>query len=189
MVEGELFCRKCGMKIEHSTDTMNNDNDDYQQQNQYTNDSYYEDMLQVMNQSFVMNTDTDLNMTLFDGFKKCMKEYAKFDGRARRKEYWGFNLFLLLFYVLGLILAAIIDTITAAPFLTSLVDISLLAFIVPSISVAVRRLHDIGKSGAWYFISFIPIIGGIWMLVLMCTEGDFNENMYGPPTKQPLSYQ
>ena len=55
--------------------------------------------------------------------------------------------------------------------------------VIPSLAVTVRRLHDTGKSGAWYFISFIPIIGEIWILVLMCLEGDRNSNYYGAPTK------
>jgi uncharacterized membrane protein YhaH (DUF805 family) len=59
--------------------------------------------------------------------------------------------------------------------------LAVLALIVPSIAVAVRRLHDQDKSGGWYFIGFIPFIGGIWLLVLMCTEGTRGPNRYGPP--------
>lgn len=58
-----------------------------------------------------------------------------------------------------------------------------LAVIIPSIAVAVRRLHDIGKSGAWFFISLIPYIGTIWLLVLLCLEGEEGENQYGADPK------
>lgn len=56
--------------------------------------------------------------------------------------------------------------------------------LLPSIAVGVRRLHDIGKSGWWMFIVFIPIIGGIYLLVLFATEGDNGSNEYGPDPKQ-----
>lgn len=60
------------------------------------------------------------------------------------------------------------------------------AFVVaiPSIAVVVRRLHDTGRSGGYYFISFIPLIGSIWLLALMCQEGDYGDNAYGPDPKK-----
>ena len=58
-----------------------------------------------------------------------------------------------------------------------------LLMIIPGISVFVRRMHDIGKSGWWYFIALIPIIGGIWLLVLCLTEGTHGDNEYGPDPK------
>ena len=122
-------------------------------------------------------------LSLFDYFKKCLTHYADFSGRARRKEYWGYSLFLTLFYIGGGIICAIIDLILELPIFTVLLYISTLAFVVPSIAATVRRLHDIGKSGAWYFISFVPFIGGIWLFVLTLLEGEPRANMYGPPTK------
>jgi uncharacterized membrane protein YhaH (DUF805 family) len=58
-----------------------------------------------------------------------------------------------------------------------------LAVIVPAIAVTVSRLHDVGKSGWWYFICLIPIIGAIWLLVLLCTDGTPSVNGYGPSPK------
>ena len=58
-----------------------------------------------------------------------------------------------------------------------------LASLIPSISVTVRRLHDIDKSGWWYFINFVPAIGGLWALVLMCIDGTRGPNQYGPDPK------
>ena len=60
----------------------------------------------------------------------------------------------------------------------------LLAIIIPSIAVGVRRLHDIGKSGWMMLISLIPLIGGIWLLVLMVTDSNPEENEYGPNPKE-----
>ncbi len=108
---------------------------------------------------------------------KVMKNYANFNGRARRKEYWMFVLFNIIFGIALLVIDTIIGT--GAVFYA----IYLIGVIVPSIAVSVRRLHDIGKSGAWFFISFVPLIGGIWFLVLMVTEGNLGQNQYGPSPK------
>ncbi len=99
-------------------------------------------------------------------------------------EYWMFTLFNIIF----LIVAAIIDNVVGLTFgrdipygfLTLLYS---LAIFIPGIAVIVRRLHDQGKSGWWYFISFIPLIGGIWMLILLVTDGTKGENEYGPDPK------
>ena len=58
--------------------------------------------------------------------------------------------------------------------------------IIPSLAVIVRRLHDVGKSGWFYFISLVPFIGSIWLLVLFCTEGDNGPNKYGTDPKNPI---
>ncbi len=103
--------------------------------------------------------------------------YANFNGRARRKEYWMFVLFNMLF-VFGVI---IIDYLLGT--FPILYCIYLLAIVIPSIAVFVRRLHDIGKSGWWFFIGFIPLVGAIWLLVLLCIEGNPGENIYGSSPK------
>ena len=101
-----------------------------------------------------------------DAISACFKKFASFEGRANRSEFWYFYLF----YVLCSFLAWI-------PILGQLL---MLAFIVPYISVAVRRLHDIGKSGWWYWISLIPIVGAIWLIVLYCQPSQEGDNEYGP---------
>ena len=58
-----------------------------------------------------------------------------------------------------------------------------LAIILPSLAIEIRRLHDIGKSGWWIFIALIPLVGSIWLLVLLATEGQPGENQYGPDPK------
>ncbi|MCU0327281.1 MAG: DUF805 domain-containing protein [Spirosomaceae bacterium] len=64
-----------------------------------------------------------------------------------------------------------------------LVVIYALGIIVPSLAIVVRRLHDVGKSGWFYFISLIPIIGPIWLLVLLCTDSEAGVNKWGPNPK------
>ncbi len=103
--------------------------------------------------------------------------YANFNGRARRKEYWMFFLFNLLFAFVVAIVDYLLGTFPA------IYLIYMVAMIIPGIAVSLRRLHDIGKSGWWFLIAFIPVIGGIWLLVLVCTDGTPGENNYGPSPK------
>ena len=124
------------------------------------------------------------------------EHYADFNGRARRSEYWYFGLF----NVIIVILAVILDNVLGLNFTMSTPDygygsteislgygwiycIAVLIHLVPSLAVSVRRLHDVGKSGFWYFIAFVPLVGGIWLLILACTDSNSGENEYGPNPK------
>jgi uncharacterized membrane protein YhaH (DUF805 family) len=111
--------------------------------------------------------------------------YFDFSGRARRKEYWYFTLVHSVMEFGGglLALAAYKDNTTIGTVFGAIVFLYILASIIPTISVTVRRLHDTDKSGWWYFVSFIPAIGGIWSLILMCTNGTKGLNQYGPDPK------
>ena len=125
-----------------------------------------------------MNKQHKKEDTTMEWYLRVVKDnYANFNGRARRKEYWMFVLFNILFVIATFIVDYILGT---SPLLYV---IYILAVIIPSIAVTVRRLHDIGKSGWWYFICLVPIIGGIWLLVLLCTDGTPGVNNYGPSPK------
>ncbi len=119
-------------------------------------------------------------------FKKCMKNYANFSGRARRKELWMFYLMCFLIFI-GIGLVASMLVAGGASGLATLVGIAyigfLLAIIIPGLAVVWRRLHDLDKSGAFYFIAFIPFIGGIILFVFLCMEGTRGENSYGEDSK------
>jgi uncharacterized membrane protein YhaH (DUF805 family) len=110
-------------------------------------------------------------------FLAVVQKYAVFQGRARRKEFWMFYLFLMIFMTAVMILDLIIGSYPVIMILFTL------ALFVPYLAVTVRRLHDIGKSGAWFFISLIPTIGAIWLLILLATEGTRGDNQYGPDPK------
>lgn len=110
-------------------------------------------------------------------YLECFKKYATFTGRARRKEYWMF----VLFNVIASIILGIIESLCGIPFI--LTSLYALAVLIPNIAVIVRRLHDTGRSGAWWWIMFVPFIGGIWLLVLMCLDSEPTENQYGPNPK------
>ena len=113
--------------------------------------------------------------------KICFNKFAVFSGRASRSEFW----FFVLFGFLGGIIAAIIDVmILGYPFEENgpINLIFSVALIVPSISVAARRLHDINKSG-WWQLLWITIIGGILLIIWHATEGENKKNKFGPPIK------
>lgn len=110
-------------------------------------------------------------------------KYADFNGRARRREYWMY----ILFYSIGLVALSIVVGILAGilgmPFLIFLVYLYPLALLVPTLAISVRRLHDIDKDWVWILVSLIPVIGGIWFLILTIQEGTRGDNQFGPDPK------
>ena len=118
-----------------------------------------------------------------DYFISALKNYATFTGRARRSEYWFFTLFYFIFLVVAVILGNLLGITIEDTGIGPLYFISILAMIIPGLAVTVRRLHDVGKSGWFYFIVLIPIIGSIWLLVLMVSDGMLGRNQYGPNPK------
>jgi uncharacterized membrane protein YhaH (DUF805 family) len=112
-----------------------------------------------------------------------LKNYVGFSGRARRKEHWMFVLFHIIFLIVAMILDTMLGTNIAPLPYGVIYFVYSLAIFLPALAVTVRRLHDTGKSGFWIFIALIPLIGSIWLLVLLCTEGTAGENKYGPDPK------
>ena len=115
-------------------------------------------------------------------YLKAFKNYASFTGRARRSEYWFFLLFNLIAYGAIFILDLFIMNVTGIAF-SPFYLIYAVAVIIPTFALIVRRLHDVGKSGWFYFIILIPVIGAIWLIVLFCTEGEQGTNQYGENPK------
>ncbi|MGB5506354.1 MAG: DUF805 domain-containing protein [Sulfurovum sp.] len=115
--------------------------------------------------------------------------YVDFKGRSTRSEYWYFILFV---FIISIILS-LVDTLLINPALGMtpaeatksglLAPIFALAVLLPKIAVAVRRLHDIGKSGWWYLIILIPIIGVLVLIYFWVQDSQVGENMYGPNPK------
>ncbi len=112
-------------------------------------------------------------MDLQTSIRVCFNKYATFQGRASRSEYWFFVLFQILAVIGGLILDAILGT--SALFYALVV----LGTLLPALSVMVRRLHDTGRSGWWYWISLVPLVGIILIIVWLCQVGTSGENVYG----------
>ena len=91
-------------------------------------------------------------MDFFESIKSCFSRYATFSGRAARSEYWWW----VLFVVLGSVATAMVGNTVSALFS--------LGTLLPFLAVAARRLHDIGKSGWWQLVGFIPLLGWIVMI-------------------------
>jgi uncharacterized membrane protein YhaH (DUF805 family) len=106
-----------------------------------------------------------------EAVQTCFRKYVDFSGRATRPEYWWFFLFDI---VVSVVLALVDPT-------GILYLIVVLGLFLPGLTVSFRRLHDTGHSGWWILISLIPLIGAIWLLVLLVRQGDAGPNKYGPP--------
>ncbi len=112
-------------------------------------------------------------------------KYAMFGGRARRKEYWYFVLFNLLASIALGVIDGITGTYSEDAGLGLLGGIYALAVFIPSIAVAMRRLHDTGRSGWWLLLALIPILGFLVLLVFMLLDSESGDNQYGPNPKVP----
>jgi uncharacterized membrane protein YhaH (DUF805 family) len=128
-----------------------------------------------------------------DWFVLAWKKYAQFQGRSRRSEFWYFSLFHMLFAFV-LIIPGVLFVVIGANAHNSVATgvgvvlylayfVFSLALLVPSVAVTVRRLHDTGRSGWWYFISFVPFAGLIVLLVFLCSDSQPGDNLYGPNPK------
>ena len=116
-------------------------------------------------------------------YLEVLKKYAVFGGRARRKEYWYFQLFNLLIYIVITIIDSVTGTISPEVGFGLLWGIYSLAVLIPGFAVAVRRFHDIGKSGWWLLIALVPLVGAIVFLVFTVQDSQPGENQYGPNPK------
>jgi uncharacterized membrane protein YhaH (DUF805 family) len=115
-------------------------------------------------------------------FLEALKKYAVFSGRARRKEYWMYTLFITIIYI---VLAVISSASKSAGI--ALLVIFYLAILLPSVAVGVRRLHDTGRSGWWLLFGIVPLVGGITLLVFTCLDSQPGPNKYGPNPKEAVT--
>ena len=133
---------------------------------------------------------------MIDWVLEVFSKYAVFNGRARRKEYWYWYLFNYLISIFFAVISfAIIppygtDTDKGigwfAIFIYVLVIIYSLGVFIPNLAVTVRRLHDTNRSGWSYFISMVPVIGGILLFIYLVEDSMPGENQYGPNPKTEL---
>ena len=119
-------------------------------------------------------------MTFPEAVKSAFKNYAKFDGRATRSEYWWFALFQILLLLIPIILIARVhDSIAGIGGLLYLVIG--LGTLLPGLGLLFRRLHDTDRSAWWILIVLVPF-GSIILLVFTCLESTKGPNKYGPPS-------
>jgi len=117
-------------------------------------------------------------------YLKVLRNYAVFSGRARRKEYWIFVLFNIIFSLVSVMLDNIVGTTIEGLTIGLFYFLYHIAVLIPGFAVTVRRLHDVGKSGWMILISLIPLIGAFWLLVILITDSENSENQYGPNPKK-----
>ena len=113
-------------------------------------------------------------------YLKALKNYVGFSGRARRREYWFFTLFSFLVTIALSILDIIIFNLSSETVLGMFTGAYALAVLMPTFAVAFRRLHDTGRSGWWFLISLVPIIGIFVLFVFLLLDSQPGENQYGP---------
>lgn len=109
-----------------------------------------------------------------------LKKYAEFSGRARRQEYWMFVLFNFVIASAATLIDELLGYRGDYGLLNSLYS---LAIFIPGLAVTVRRLHDTDKSGWFLLIALIPVIGWIWIIVVLATAGVRGANKYGADPK------
>lgn len=111
-------------------------------------------------------------MQTFQHYLDVFKKYAEFKGRANRPQFWYFVLFNTIISLILLIL----DGAAGTDILQSIYGLILL---VPSLAVTARRLHDIGKSGWWILVWLLPLVGWVWLIILLATPSQSGSNQYG----------
>ncbi|MBS0254352.1 MAG: DUF805 domain-containing protein [Proteobacteria bacterium] len=128
-------------------------------------------------------------MSFGEAINSGLSNYFTFWGRASRSEYWFWHLFVLLFAGVAIGLDHLLgttftieqaDTGAKVPDFYGWVYMVIMLFLtLPSLAVTVRRLHDTGRSGWWYWITLLPLLGGILLLIWLCTPGPDGPNAYG----------
>ncbi len=117
-------------------------------------------------------------------YLEVLKKYAVFSGRARRKEYWFFVLFNLIISLVLTFIDSAFGTLNEETGYGLLSGVYSLAVLIPSLAVAVRRLHDTGRTGWWLLIGLIPLIGLIVLLIFFVQDSKPGDNEYGPNPKE-----
>jgi uncharacterized membrane protein YhaH (DUF805 family) len=129
-------------------------------------------------------------------YMEVLRKYADFNGRARRSEYWMYHLFSTLIVMALVLLAGAAIALMGRTYgnggavllIVAPIWLYFMAMIIPNLAVAVRRLHDTGRSGWFILISFIPIVGGIILLVFLCSDSQPGPNLYGQNPKGVQAY-
>ncbi len=134
-------------------------------------------------------------MTFGEAVKTCFSKATTWQGRAARSEYWYFVLFVVICQIGAMILDSILGTSFKITDPNSGEQISMgygwlylltaIAMFLPNLAAMVRRLHDTGRSGWWYWIALVPLIGFIMLLVWFCSRGTVGSNQYGPDPLGP----
>lgn len=115
-----------------------------------------------------------------ENFKNVItNKYAQFNGRADKTEFWQY---VLVYFLISIALSLLVSVFGGVKILRMLFmafnTIVMLALLIPSLAISVRRMHDIGKGGGWIFINLIPLIGLIWFIVLAIKDSEPGPNRF-----------
>jgi uncharacterized membrane protein YhaH (DUF805 family) len=119
----------------------------------------------------------EMPMVVVQWYLAVLRQYAVFDGRAGRPEYWWF-------FLVNTIISIVLDVVIPGAAGQVIGFVYALAVLLPSIGVGIRRLHDTNRTGWWILVAIIPIVGWIWLIVLLALAGDTGPNRYGPPPRE-----
>jgi len=165
------FCKECGNSLSASlpNDTIEEEST---KSNEKSNSRKSLDApVEVINETGV------IKMTFTEAIQSVLKNYANFSGRARRSEYWYWNLAVIILYVLLAIVGRFSDALSVV------IGLVFFASVIPSMTVLVRRLHDVDKSGWWLLLGLIPIFGYIIISIWNIQEGTKGTNGHGENPK------
>ncbi len=117
---------------------------------------------------------------IIENFKDIIiNKYAQFNGRANKAEFWQYVLVYFLISIALSLLMSIFGGVKILRMIFMILNvIVMLALLIPSLAVGVRRMHDIGKAGGWILINLIPIIGSIWFIVLAINDSEPGTNRF-----------
>ncbi|MAS18289.1 MAG: DUF805 domain-containing protein [Candidatus Poseidoniales archaeon] len=117
-------------------------------------------------------------MSFMSAMKSGFKNSFSLSGRASRSEYWFWVLGGVIFQM-TMVIGSIVLAVMEVPVLPGLMILAPILLVPGSITLVVRRLHDVGMSGWMWFVALVPVIGAIYLIYLFVQEGDFGENAYG----------
>ncbi|MCR5523055.1 MAG: DUF805 domain-containing protein [Clostridia bacterium] len=207
IIETDKFCRSCGSPIiiprpaeEVPAEEQNGTPDSAQgETNNPVNYNYSQNVnadYPVINEPAANNDGAGYNSYTAApqaqvGFKEAVAEYFSryfdFSGRSCRSAYWYVLLFNLIVSFANGVINGIMPESGLLKILNAVFGLYILGAIIPSIAVTVRRFHDVGKSGLYLFLPFIPVIGIIWGIILLCKESA-PDNEWGPSPVQNNPY-
>ena len=118
-------------------------------------------------------------MNLFESLRTCFKKFIDPVGRARRSEFWWYALFA----VAVILVLNLVSRWFYSDVVVTICRIAYIAVVCPMITCMMRRMHDLGKSSLWVFLSIIPVIGWIPLAIMAAKDSQPGENDYGPNPK------
>lgn len=121
-------------------------------------------------------------MTFSEAIKSGFSNYSNFSGRSQRSALWWWLLFQSL--VMMAAIAVDLALFGMQPDKTPFINLAGLVFFLPGLAVSVRRLHDIGRSGWWWLVALIPVVGWIMLIIWYCKPGEPGPNQYDEPDRK-----